>query len=63
MKKHLLSDMQGGFKETVVVKSKAKPRVIIETKQVTDYRLERDRVLWKIGDQETKQTLKLKYKL
>ena len=53
--------MNGSFIAPDKVVSKVKPRDVIDI--TIQYRLERDRVLWKIGDDETKQALKIKYKL
>ena len=61
MAKHLKSNMNGSFIAPDKVVSKVKPRDVIDI--TIQYRLERDRVLWKICDEETKQALKIKYKL
>ena len=58
---HLKSNMRGDFIAPDKVVSKVKPKDIIDI--TVSYRLKRDRVLWKICDEETKQALKIKYKL
>lgn len=43
-------------------KSMGKPREIVMSEYMEDYLLDRDRILWKISDNDTKEQLKLKYK-
>lgn len=61
MKKHLTHDMQGNWISPLEIKSKAKPRIIVMSDQMKQYILDRDRLLWKNGDKQTKLELKNKY--
>lgn len=60
-KKIINTDGHGGSVEYKTVKSRAKPKPWIQSEYVTNYIIERDRVIWKTCDQETKEKLKEKY--
>lgn len=59
--KHIITNGQGDAVNNPSIKSKAKPKKFVQKQSITDYILERDRVLYRIADEETKQALKEKY--
>lgn len=62
MKKHLTSNMQGGWNETVEDDYKGKPRVI-DTEWIRPYWLLRDRVIYQTCDDESKKKILMRYKV
>lgn len=60
MKKHLTSNMQGGWNETVETRGKSKPR-IVDTDWIRAYWLLRDREIYKTCDDESKKQILERY--
>lgn len=60
-KKHIPTNGLGDASENKLLEYKSKPKPYIQSQLITDYILARDRVLFKICDENTKQQLLEKY--
>lgn len=59
--KHIITDGHGNAVDHPSIKSKAKKVPYVMAQSIQDYLLQRDRVLFKVCDEETKKALLIKY--